>query len=233
MPSRSRTRSPSTPQGYPGWFCPDSGGPNSPQSTVSSLTASALHLLQPPPAPRMRSVPLPNVRGAHVVPRAVTTRESFPIDLTSDLDLEHLTRALGNHNISPYSTIHVLPTSRDRSLLQITSGDMPTTPISVIRRLRSVTRAPLSLQVYRSELPPDTQQAVCSYFLSRSGSNGRRLWQDFLNGHRHPRGPTGEDLLQGHVFLWGFWQDGHRQWIVDVDVPRLPVTHASQVNYSY
>jgi hypothetical protein len=94
-------------------------------------------------------------------------------------------------------------------------------------------RAPLSLQVYRSQLSPDVQQAVYSYFISRSGPDGRRLWRNFLNGHHHPQGPMGDVLLQGHVLLWGVRQDGHGQWVVDVDVPRPPVRHTPHVTNSY
>lgn len=203
---------------------------------------SALHVrcvrvltphMKPPPAPRMRNVPLPNVWPDLVAgQRAAPSRDAFSIDLGSDLDLEHLTRALGNHRISPHSTIHVLPTTRDRALLQITSGDMPTTSISFIRRLWSLIRASLSLQVYQSELSPEGQQAVCSYFLSRSGPNGTRLWQDFINGHHHPQGPKGEVLLQGHLLLWGFRRDGRCRWIVDVDVQRR-IPNIPHANYNY
>jgi hypothetical protein len=129
--------------------------------------------------------------------------------------------------------MHVLPTARDRSLIQLPSGDVPTTSIAVIRRLHAVMRAPLSLQVYRSQLSPDVQQAVYSYFISRSGPDGRRLWRNFLNGHHHPQGPMGDVLLQGHVLLWGVRQDGHGQWVVDVDVPRPPVRHTPHVTNSY
>ncbi|KAJ7663237.1 hypothetical protein DFH06DRAFT_1189741 [Mycena polygramma] len=185
--------------------------------------------LQPPPAPRIPTIPLPNVWGGQIV--LVPHREPFPIDLLGNLDLELLTRAIGNHYIQPHSTIRVL--APDRCLLHIISGDAPTTPISFIRRLRRLMRAPLSLHVYRSELPPETQQAVRSYFLSHSGSNGRRLWQDFLNGHRHPQGPTGEVLLQGHFFLWGFRQDGHDCWVVHVEAPQHRAIHPPPLHYSY
>ncbi|KAF7341501.1 hypothetical protein MVEN_01887600 [Mycena venus] len=233
MPGRSHSQSPNSNRGYPGWPLPEMANPFSPQSREASFPASSLYSLQPPSAPRMRNVPLPSVWAGHIAtPPQVLAWEPFPIDLRSDLDLEHLTRAIGNHRISPQSTICIFPTARDRTLFEITSGDTPTTSISIIRRLCAILRAPLSLRVYQLELSPDAQQAVCSYFLSRSGPNGRRLWQDFLNGHHHPQGPTGEVLLQGHVLLWGFKKDGQHRWIVDVDVQRRlpPITH---VNYSY
>ncbi|KAJ6458333.1 hypothetical protein C8R47DRAFT_1163365 [Mycena vitilis] len=208
---------------------PESGPYLAPPPT-SYLPSTAPHLLQPPPAPRIPTIPLPHVWGAQIVP--MLNREPFPIDLLGDLDLELLTRAIGNDRILHHSTIRVL--AADRCLLQIISGDAPTSTISFIRRLRRLIRAPLSLNVYRSELPPETQQAVRSYFLSRSGYNGPRLWLDFLNGHRHPQGPTGEVLLQGHRFLWGFRQDGH-DWVVDVDLQRRRVVHPHPppVHYSY
>ncbi|KAJ7914690.1 hypothetical protein B0H13DRAFT_2325012 [Mycena leptocephala] len=234
MRDRSRTHSSDTPQGKPGWTLPDIGGPYSPPPAGSSLPSTAPHLLQPPYAPRMRNVPLPAVYGGPIAMLpAATHREPFPIDLRSDLDLEHLTQALGNHRISSHSTVHVLPTARDRPLIQLRLGDEPTTSITLIRRLHAVMCAPLSLRVYRSELSPDVQQAVCGYFVARSEPNGRRLWQDFLNGHHHPQGPKGEDLLQGHFLLWGVWQDGHAQWVVDADVPRPPVRHTPHVTNSY
>ncbi|KAJ7663229.1 hypothetical protein DFH06DRAFT_1189684 [Mycena polygramma] len=204
-------------------------GPYSAPSPASYLPSPALHLLQPPPAPRIPTIPLPNVWGGPIV--LVPNRAPLPIDLLGDLDLELLTRAIGHHRILQHSTIRVL--AGDRCLLQIISGDAPTTSISFIRRLRRHMRAPLSLHVYRSELPPETQQAVRSYFLSHSGSNGRRLWQGFLNGHRHPRGPTGEVLLQGHLFLWGFRPDGHDCWVVDVDAPQRRAIHPPPLHYSY
>ncbi|KAF7341492.1 hypothetical protein MVEN_01886600 [Mycena venus] len=239
MPGHSHSQSPNSNRGYPGWPLPEMAG-----SIVSGLTAvQRMHRIpavsrsnatyKPPSAPRMPSVPLPSAWAGHIAtPPQVLTWEPFPIDLRNDLDLEQLTRAIGNHRISPHSTIRVLPTARDRALFQITSGDTSTTSISIICRLCAMLRAQLSLPFYQSELSPDVQQAACSYFLSRSGSNGRRLWEDFLNGHHHPQGPKGEVLFQGHILLWGFRQEGQHRWIVDVDVQRRlpPKTH---VNYSY
>ncbi|KAJ6464882.1 hypothetical protein C8R45DRAFT_1023444 [Mycena sanguinolenta] len=211
------------------------GGLPSPQS-VSSVWFRPPVLQHPPPplAPRIRTIPLPSVEvGPVPQPLAETHRESFPIDLKIDLDLEHLERAVGNHIIPARSTIHIVPTARDRPLIQISLGEVPTTAILFIRRLCSVMRAPLSLQYYQSELSADIQDTIFRYFLSCRGPNGRRLWRDFLDGHHHPYGPTGEVLLQGHFFLWGIWEDAHSRWFVDVDIQRSPVTHAPLIHYGY
>ncbi|KAJ6583630.1 hypothetical protein DFH09DRAFT_1436176, partial [Mycena vulgaris] len=210
-----------------GWTLADASSswvPYSPQPTVPT---TAPHLLQPPRAPRMCTVPLPRpvarIPPAPFTPGAMTGQDLFPIDLGSDLDLELLSRTIPNYRIPPEMTIHILPTSRDRSLVQLNSGNRPTTVISVIRRLQSLIRAPLSLRVYHSELSPEVQQSVFEYFLSCSGPDGRRLWRDFLDGYHHPLGPTGAALLQGHFHLWGISQDYLSRWVVDVDVQRLPM----------
>lgn len=182
----------------------------------------------------MRNIPLPHEWADRTAPPVVPYyQEPFPIDLRSDLDLEHLTRALGNYSIPPGSTIHIMPTARDRNLLQLASGDIPATPVTIVRRLCRTIRGPLSLRVYQSELSPETQQAVYRAFLARGGSRGGKIWQDFLNGHQHPDGPKGELLLHGHLLLWGFRQDGQHQWIVDVDVERHRAPPTPRINYSY
>ncbi|KAJ6583602.1 hypothetical protein DFH09DRAFT_1360172 [Mycena vulgaris] len=187
-----------------GWTLVDASSswvPYSPQPTVPT---TAPHLLQPPRAPRVRTVQLPRpvarIPLAPFTPGAMTGQDLFPIDLGSDLDLELLSRAMPNYRIPSGMTIHILPTPE----------------ISLIR-------APLSLRVYHSELSPEVQQSVFEYFLSCSGPDGRRLWRDFLDGHHHPLGPTGAALLQGHFHLWGFSQDYLSRWVVDVDVQRLPL----------
>ncbi|KAJ7481983.1 hypothetical protein FB451DRAFT_1237715 [Mycena latifolia] len=105
----------------------------------------------------------------------------------------------------------------------MSTGDSPTTAFAVIRRLQTVMRAPLSLEIFSTKLPPATGQSVRCYFLSRSGKDGALLWQGFLNGARHPQGPKGAVLLRGHCFMWGFSQDYQGQWQVHVDVPFIPL----------
>jgi hypothetical protein len=158
-----------------------------------------------------------------VPPRHILSRERFPIDLSRDLDLEQLAECLPGPNCSipPGTTIHILPTRGDHELYQFRTGDRPTTAHSVIRYLHSFIRAPLSLQLYSSELSPDVRRAVRRYFLASNGPDGRRLWRAFLDGHRHSRGPTGATLLQNHCHVWRFSQDRLSRWVVDVDVPRL------------
>ncbi|KAJ7096916.1 hypothetical protein C8R44DRAFT_989172 [Mycena epipterygia] len=210
------------------------GVPYSPQSLPSPHPPPAQQFLQPPPTPRMRPIPLPSVLSAPFPPTApMIGNDFYPIDLSSDLDLEALARAIPNYVIHPRTTIHILPTSRDRSLMQFNSGNRQRSAISIICRLHALLRAPLSLQVYQSELAPDVQQAVFRYFIASSGPHGRRLWQRFLNGHHHPQGPTGAVLLQGHFNLWGFSQDYHLRWVIDVDVQRLPLLQAVHGSYSY
>ncbi|KAF8168960.1 hypothetical protein K438DRAFT_242045 [Mycena galopus ATCC 62051] len=182
--------------------------------------------------PRLLTIPLPSIEAGQIS-QVAAPRPLFPIDLRIDQEIEHLAQAVGDYTISSRSTIDILPTARDRPLIQITSGDRPTTPISFIRRLCSIMRAPLSLQYYQSELPPAVQEAVFRYFLSCNGPDGRRLWQNFLDGHHNPQGPRGEVLLQGHVLLWGIFKNGNYRWSAEVDLLRLPITHASPINYSY
>ncbi|KAJ7137018.1 hypothetical protein C8R44DRAFT_848438 [Mycena epipterygia] len=208
---------------------------NSPALTVEAMVGPlppALHLLQPPAAPRLLNVSLPDMTATFVLPPATTTRRDvFPIDLSRDLDLELLSRALPDFTIPAQTTIHVLPTSRDRALIELNAGRRPTTAMSIIRRLHSVMRAPLSLQVYQI-LPYDVQQSVFNYFMSCWPNEGRR-WQDFLNGYSHSQGPTGAVLLQGHFYLWGFSQDHASRWIVDVDVRRAPLLYTALTNGNY
>ncbi|KAJ6611968.1 hypothetical protein B0H10DRAFT_2192666 [Mycena sp. CBHHK59/15] len=99
------------------------------------------------------------------------------------------------------------------------------TAVSIIHRLHALIRAPLSLQLYRSELPPDVKQAVYNYFLLQSGPNGSRIWEAFLREYTQPEGPTGAVLLQGHLHVWGLLQDHHSRWILSVDVPHTPRFH--------
>ncbi|KAJ7473243.1 hypothetical protein FB451DRAFT_1367276 [Mycena latifolia] len=202
----------------------DSSGENYqmfPNSTPPGLPIPAPHL--PPPAPRLRSIPLPDAAVARRRPRARPTHQDvFPIDLTNDVDFDLLAGRIQNCSIPPHTTIDILPTSRECILLQMTTGDRPTSTFAIIRRLQTIMRAPLSLQVFTTELPPAARQSVRSYFLARSGQDGVGLWQGFLNGARHPQGPRGAVLLRGHCFMWGFSQDHQGQWGVHVGVPLIP-----------
>ncbi|KAJ7473245.1 hypothetical protein FB451DRAFT_290409 [Mycena latifolia] len=217
---------------YPIWgaqpmMLPNSTPPGDPSSPYAlndhSLHVPAPHLLQPPPAPRLRNIPLPNPTVARRRPRARPTHQDvFPIDLTTDVDFDLLTGRIQNCSIPPHTTIDILPASRECILLQMNTGDHPTTTFAIIRRLQTIMRAPLSLQVFSTELPPAARQFVRSYFLARGGQDGARLWQGFLKGARHPQGPRGAVLLRGHCFMWGFSQDHQGQWVVHVDVPFRP-----------
>jgi hypothetical protein len=107
---------------------------------------------------------------------------------------------------------------RDRSLLQITTERRPAREFSVIRRLQSILREPLSLQVF-TKLRPDVQVSVREYFLARSGPNSALIWQSFLGGVEHPQGPKGVVLLQGHTYMWGLSQELNGHWVLHVDLP--------------
>ncbi|KAJ7717911.1 hypothetical protein DFH07DRAFT_1068132 [Mycena maculata] len=202
---------------------PHSQPPNVPNShyfvdlPISSATP---HLLQPPPAPRLRSIPLPGSSASHghsVAPPP--PRDVFPVDLTTEVDFDDLARSVPNYSIPPRTTIYIFPASGGSFLLQIITGHRPTSTFSVIRRLKAIMGEPLALQVYHADLPPAARSSVHEYFLSRSGHRGTRLWQGFLNGALHPRGPSGIDLLRGHSSMWGFYQDHQGQWIIQVDPP--------------
>ncbi|KAJ6492021.1 hypothetical protein C8R45DRAFT_190913 [Mycena sanguinolenta] len=196
----------------------------SPVSPVDQFHPSPqLHRLQPPPAPRLQPVPLPNLSPTYTHASVLPTgADVFPIDLTSEVDFQVLERGVSNFSIPPHTTVYVLPTSQTFSLLQIETKNRPSRALSVIRRLQSILREPLSLDVYRTQLQPVVQEAVRQYFLSQSGRNGAHLWQGFLNGFHHRDGPRGLVLLQGHSDMWGFSQDHGGHWVIHVEVPLAP-----------
>ncbi|KAF8192377.1 hypothetical protein K438DRAFT_1970178 [Mycena galopus ATCC 62051] len=191
--------------------------PYSPYSVDQLPFAAQPHRFQPPPTPRPQNVPLPNVSPTYVVQVPPFVRDVFPIDLTDEIDFS--APGMSNFTLPPRTTVYVLPASRDRSLLQIETGDRTTSAFSVIRKLQSILHAPLSLHKYRTQLQPIVQESVRQYFLSQSGYNGTQLWQGFLSGFE---GPSGLVLLQGHSDLWGFSQDYSGQWIIHVDRPLIP-----------
>ncbi|KAF7358873.1 hypothetical protein MSAN_01227500 [Mycena sanguinolenta] len=192
-----------------------------PISTVDQFHSSPqLHRLQPPPAPRLPPVPLPNLPPTYThAPAPLTAGDVFPIDLADEIDFQVLARGISDFSIPPHTIVYVLPASRACSLLQIETKDRPSRAFSVIRRLQSILREPLSLHVYRTQLQPVVQESVRRYFLSQSGRNGAHLWQGFLNGLQHRDGPRGLVLLQGHSDMWGFSQDHGGQWVIHVEMP--------------
>ncbi|KAJ6566804.1 hypothetical protein B0H19DRAFT_1138617 [Mycena capillaripes] len=201
---------------------------NSPYARYSpygenQLLCNAPALYHPPSTPRIQHIPLPNVAPVHNTPQAPRIRRDvFPIDLTNDVDFELLADGIGNFPLPLHTTVYVMPSSRERSLLQITTGNRPARAFSVIRRVQSIIRAPLSLEVYLTQLQPAVQASVREYFLFQSGSYGVQLWQEFLNGAQHPQGPKGVVLLQGHIYMWGFSQDHFGKWVLHVDAPTMP-----------
>ncbi|KAJ6526793.1 hypothetical protein B0H19DRAFT_1275628 [Mycena capillaripes] len=179
--------------------------------------------LQPPSKPRRKNIPLPSLSTSHSTSQSTRARRDvFPIDLTDDVDFELLADGIGNFPIPLHTTVYVMPSSRERSLLQITTGNRPARAFSVIRRVQSIIRAPLSLEVYLTQLKPVVQASVREYFMSQSGSYGAQLWQEFLNGAQHSLGPKGVVLLQGHIYMWGFSQDHFGTWMLHVDAPIMP-----------
>ncbi|KAJ7182397.1 hypothetical protein C8R43DRAFT_967118 [Mycena crocata] len=237
MPSRS-SRSSSNPSNFQpgslGWdsaYFPSSGAPCSSQ-LQSPLHPTAYYRPQPPPAPRMRSVPLPDVNAPRIRQALHPSTDNFPLDLTANLDRAHLARTLPNCLIPAHTTIRVRPTSGGRAFLHFDSGDRPASAVAVIRRLQALLVAPLSLELYQ-DLAHDVQQAVASYFVAGPVIDGGRLWQDFMSGYQHPQGPMGVVLLQGHFHLWGLRQDHNLRWVVDIDVPPRQIPHAPRVQYSY
>ncbi|KAJ7268591.1 hypothetical protein C8J57DRAFT_1325637 [Mycena rebaudengoi] len=195
------------------------GSQYSPLPGMFSVTSPALHLvsLQPPAAPHMSNVPLPNTSPSY--PSRSAMPDAFPVDLTRDIDFNSLAGRISNRTVPAQTTIHIVPTSGDRLLFDISTGDRPMTTISVIRRLHSLIRAPLSIE-FLSQLPFDVQQSVMTYFLAISGRNGSLLWQGFLNRYHNAQGPTGAVLLQGHFYVWGLFQDRQSHWVLNVDIPR-------------
>ncbi|KAJ7268587.1 hypothetical protein C8J57DRAFT_1717276 [Mycena rebaudengoi] len=172
------------------------GSQYSPLPVMSSMESPALHLLQPPAAPRMSN--------------STSLR---------DIDFNSLAGRISSRTVPAQTIIHIVPTSGDRLLFDISTGDRPMTTISVIRRLHSLIRAPLSIE-FLSQLPFDVQQSVMTYFLAISGRNGSLLWQGFLNRYHNAQGPTGAVLLQGHFYVWGLFQDRQSHWVLNVDIPR-------------
>ncbi|KAK7036170.1 hypothetical protein R3P38DRAFT_617345 [Favolaschia claudopus] len=206
---------------------PQATAQNSPQTSspvLQSPSSLPLHRLQPPPAPRLQSIPLPNLSPTNPQGPTFSTRGTgvFPVDLLNDIDFEVLARSVSNFRIPSHTTIYVAPSSRDRFLFHIDTGDRPLRVFSILRRVQSILRAPLSLQVYQTQVSPATQESVRQHFLSRNGPDAARLWRNFLNGFEHGDGPRGEILLQGHSDMWGFSQDHGGEWVIHVDVPFLP-----------
>ncbi|KAJ6467522.1 hypothetical protein C8R47DRAFT_1325995 [Mycena vitilis] len=176
--------------------------------------------LQPPSAPRMHSVPLPRLSPTRSTFWGhPSRRDVFPVDLTSEVDFHALAGGILDFNVPPHNTVYIMATSRERSLLQITTGNRTARSFTVIRRVQSIIRAHLSLQVYRTQLEPAVQTSVREHFLSRSERYGVQLWQAFLNGVEHSDGPRGVVLLEGHIHVWGFSQDHSGQWVLHVDMP--------------
>lgn len=215
---------------YPSWEAqpfnlPDAAPSEASPSTSpsqNSLPLSALHLLQPPSAPRLRNIPLPDPVRGHRRPRAPPSRRNvFPIDLTNDLDFNELASRIEDYIIPPHTAIDIIPTSRDCILLQLDSGDRQTSSVSIIRRLQRLMRAALSLGVFAG-LPSDASESVRSHFLSVSGPSGPLLWQEFLNGSPRSDGPRGAVLLRGHCHIWGFSPDYQGKLVVTVAAP-LPL----------
>ncbi|KAF7354053.1 hypothetical protein MVEN_01092200 [Mycena venus] len=172
----------------------------------------------------MQNIHLPNFSPVSAPIQAPPTgRDVFPINLMNDIDFGMLAGSMSNFIIPARTTIYVLPPSRDRSLLQIDTGDKPARAFSVIRHLQSILRAPLSPRVYHTQIQPDIQDSVRQYFLLQSGPIGTRLWQGFLDGFEHPEGPKGAVLLQGHSHMWGFTRDQSGQWFIHVDEPFSPL----------
>ncbi|KAJ7192691.1 hypothetical protein GGX14DRAFT_406074 [Mycena pura] len=192
--------------------------------TASNPPFELLHSFraQPPPAPRLRNVPLPDTVATHWQGPSFPPQpqvDVLPIDLTGDVDFDVVARILPSHSIPPHTAIHVQSTSRECTFLHFVTQDRPQTAVAVIRRLQALLHAPLSLPHYHAY---PAKRAVHRHFLSRSGHEGVGLWRGFLNGARHPRGPKGADFLRGHSCMWGFSQDYTGGWVINVDVPLPP-----------
>ncbi|KAJ7184766.1 hypothetical protein C8R46DRAFT_1065094 [Mycena filopes] len=178
---------------------------------------------QAPGAPRFVNVPLPQPNsfaswGAPPVPAQSPSDDVFPIDLTNPVDFHRLARVLDNVSISEHATVYVYPPSRDRCLLQVPMQGRRLTTFSFIQYLHTTMSKPLTRHDFTTLLSTTAQHEVHRHFLAKS-RNGEQLWDGFVRGVRASRGPKGVVLLQGHHCLWGFSQDQHGQWIMDVDVP--------------
>ncbi|KAJ7149141.1 hypothetical protein C8R46DRAFT_532185 [Mycena filopes] len=92
------------------------------------------------------------------------------------------------------------------------------TTFSFIQYLQTTMSKPLTRRDFTTLLSTAAQHEVHRHFLALS-RNGEQLWDGFVRGVRASRGPKGIMLLQGHHYLWGFSQNQHGQWIMDVDCP--------------
>nr|GAT57482.1 predicted protein [Mycena chlorophos] len=184
--------------------------------------------LQPPHAPRPRTIPLPPLNfHPHIQPQQAFSRprDAYPHNLLDDpdtMDFTALMRVLPAHSIPAHSTVFVLPTAnRATPLFALPTGNAPTSAVAFVAQLQRLMRAPLTVDGYRLA---GQAEAVRSYFLSRS-KPGRerdaavRRWNEFLDGRVSGSGPRGAVLLRGHTHMWGMWLDPAGNWILDVDVP--------------
>ncbi|KAJ7061614.1 hypothetical protein C8F01DRAFT_1252404 [Mycena amicta] len=184
----------------------------------------------PPPAPRLRTIPLPpatpynSSRSTPIPP--YRPADVLPVNLLADpvtIDLTTLARVLPSRAIPPHTIIYIVPTTnRECTLLQLPTGDTPTTASAIVGRMQRFLRTPLASDDYFG-LSPVAKRAVYLYFMGQapSGREGEaaRRWEDFLDGVVDPRGPKSDVLLRGHTLMWGFSRDYRGRWVIDVDIP--------------
>ncbi|KAJ7609541.1 hypothetical protein FB45DRAFT_944659 [Roridomyces roridus] len=144
------------------------------------------------------------------------SRAIFPIDLRRDMDFTCISN-LQTFSIPPQTTIHIMPTTRGSSLLEMNTGYSVETAVSIIHQLQVLLRSPLSLETFHTSLTRTAKRAVREYFVARS-KRAATVWRGFLKGRNQVDGPLGAVLLRGHTFMWGF-QHTHGQWVIHVEMP--------------
>ncbi|KAF7304488.1 hypothetical protein HMN09_00851100 [Mycena chlorophos] len=182
-----------------------------PLNTTSPMYASR-HGVE---APRIRPSPLPGTHQAY----GIEAPPALPIDLRRRLTYDQLT-AIPNNVIPANELVLVRTTSNPYGvLMQIPAGPTGASAHRIVNDLVVRVRAPLDLALFQS-LPQSRQAAVWNHFIQREAAAGS-IWMAFLQGQQPQNGPTGVDLLEGNIFLWGLGQEAATgRWVITVDIPR-------------
>lgn len=145
----------------------------------------------------MQCIPLPPSAPAMAAPTV------FPLELASDISL-FVASTLSMITIPASTAIHIhAPTSH---IGDVRADPGAQTALEVIQFVQRTARGPLDITTYQS-LSLQTKITVEGAFIRRVShtmgqQNARHLWSLFIDGHYHPNGPCGTDLLLGNTHIW-------------------------------
>nr|GAT50671.1 predicted protein [Mycena chlorophos] len=174
-------------------------------------------LLKAPDAPRHSTLPLPGTTQAYGF--EAPPAPALPIDLRRSLNHNQLA-VIPNNIIPALEQVLVRTTSNPYgALMQIPAGPTGASAHRIVGDLVARVRAPLDLALFQS-LPQSRQTAVWNHFIQREAAAGS-IWMAFLQGQQPQNGPTGADLLEGNIFLWGLTrEEATGRWVITLDIPR-------------